>query len=181
MYDIPEPSSSDTTNPSPTQNTDGMSRWLVWGGVAFLLISIIFIVLSIIYPGFREAVRDLAIILLALFQLIGAIAMALVAVALLYAVKAIDQTARGTLMPKLEEISTKIDTLLSKTASVTDDVKKTSTTVANTVNIISEQIVRPAIQVSSILSGIKAVGAVLGQRIGGTPNTQPKDNQHGQD
>jgi hypothetical protein len=158
-----------------------MSRWLVWGGVAFLLISIIFIVLSIIYPGFREAVRDLAIILLALFQLIGAIAMALVAVALLYAVKAIDQTARGTLMPKLEEISTKIDTLLSKTASVTDDVKKTSTTVANTVNIISEQIVRPAIQVSSILSGIKAVGAVLGQRIGGTPNTQPKDNQHGQD
>ena len=110
----------------PQTESGGMTRWLIIGGIVFVVLSIVFIVLSIIYPGFREAVRDLSIILLALFQLIGAIALALVAVAILYAVKAIDTTARTTLIPKLSEISTKVDELLAKTASVTDDVKKTS-------------------------------------------------------
>lgn len=181
MYDIPESPASHDAPESTTPPADGMSRWLAIGAVLFVLVSLAFIVLSIIYPGFREAVRDLAIILLALFQLIGAIAMALVAVALLYAVKAVDATARLTLMPKLEEISRKVDELLQKTTSVTDDVKKTSTTVANTVSIISEQIVRPAIQVSSFVSGIKAAAEVLGQRMTGTPSVSPKDGQHGKD
>jgi hypothetical protein len=183
MYDVPESPASTADAPQSTTPTssDGMSRWLVIGAVVFVVVSVVFIVLAVIYPGFREAVRDLAIILLALFQLIGAIAMALVAVALLYAVKAVDATARLTLMPKLEEISRKVDELLQKTTSVTDDVKKTSTTVANTVSIISEQIVRPAIQVSSFVSGIKAAAEVLGQRMTGTPSVQPKDGQHGKD
>jgi hypothetical protein len=160
----------------PQTESGGMTRWLIIGGIVFVVLSIVFIVLSIIYPGFREAVRDLAIILLALFQLIGAIALALVAVAILYAVKAIDTTARTTLIPKLSEISTKVDELLVKTASVTDDVKKTSASVSSTVTIISEQIVKPAIQVSSIMAGLKAAANVLGQRV--TGSNKPKATPH---
>jgi hypothetical protein len=142
-----------------------MTRWLAIGGGVFVLLCIIFVVLTVIYPGFREVVRDLSIILLALFQLIGAIAMALVAVAILYAVKAIDTTARVSLIPKLEEISTKVDDILAKTSSVTDDVKKTTASVSTAAEIISQEVVKPAIQISSMFSGIKAVATVLGQRV----------------
>lgn len=142
-----------------------MTRWLAIGGGVFGLLCIIFVVLTVIYPGFREVVRDLAIILLALFQLIGAIAMALVAVAILYAVKAIDSTARGSLIPKLEEISTKVDDILAKTSSVTDDVKKTTASVSTAAEIISQEVVKPAIQISSLFSGVKAAATVLGQRV----------------
>ena len=67
MYDMPDS--------TPTPPASNMNRWLAIGGIVFVVISLGFIVLSVIYPGFREAVRDLAIILLALFQLIGAIIM----------------------------------------------------------------------------------------------------------
>jgi hypothetical protein len=157
MHDFPE--SNSATQP------DGMSRWLVIGGGIFVVLSIAFVVLTVVFPGFREVVRDLAIILLALFQLIGAIAMALVAVAILYAVKAIDTTARVSLVPKLEEISTKVDDILAKTSSVTDDVKKTTASVSTAAEIISQEVVKPAIQISSILSGVKAAATVLGQRV----------------
>lgn len=160
----------------PQTESGGMTRWLIIGGIIFGVLSIIFIILSIIYPGFREAVRDFSIILLALFQLIGAIALALVGVGILYAVKAIDTTARTTLIPKLSEISTKVDDLLAKTSSVTDDVKKTSASVSSTVTIISEQIVKPAIQVSSIVAGVKAAANVLGHRVSG--NGKPKTKAH---
>lgn len=173
MYDMPDS--------TPTPPPSNMNRWLAIGGLVFVVISLVFIILSIIYPGFREAVRDLAIILLALFQLLGAIIMALVAVALLFAVKAIDNTARGTLIPKLEELSLKVDELLAKTSSVTDDVKKTSASVATTVTIISEQVVKPAIQVSSYVTGIKAAISVLSQRIASAATPPVKDKSDEQD
>ena len=157
MHDFPEPNT--------TPSSSGMTRWLAIGGGIFVLLCIIFVVLTVIYPGFREVVRDLSIILLALFQLIGAIAMALVAVAILYAVKAIDTTARVSLIPKLEEISTKVDDILAKTSSVTDDVKKTTASVSTAAEIISQEVVKPAIQISSLFSGVKAAATVLGQRM----------------
>ena len=157
MHDFPE------SNTTPTSS--GMTRLLAIGGGVFVVLCIVFVVLTVIYPGFREVVRDLSIILLALFQLIGAIAMALVAVAILYAVKAIDTTARVSLIPKLEEISTKVDDILAKTSSVTDDVKKTTASVSTAAEIISQEVVKPAIQISSLFSGVKAADTVLGQRM----------------
>jgi hypothetical protein len=173
MHDFPEPNT--------TPSSSGMTRWLAIGGGIFVLLCIIFVVLTVIYPGFREVVRDLSIILLALFQLIGAIAMALVAVAILYAVKAIDTTARVSLIPKLEEISTKVDDILVKTSSVTDDVKKTTASVSTAAEIISQEVVKPAIQISSLFSGVKAAATVLGQRIadsviGKTTHTSEDDD-----
>lgn len=155
----------DFSETTATSDNSGMTRWLAIGGGIFVVLSIVFVVLTVIYPGFREVVRDLAIILLALFQLIGAIAMALVAVAILYAVKAIDTTARVSLIPKLEEISTKVDDILAKTSSVTDDVKKTTASVSTAAEIISQEVVKPAIQISSLFSGVKAAATVLGQRM----------------
>jgi hypothetical protein len=162
MHDFPEPNT--------TPSSSGMTRWLAIGGGIFVLLCIIFVVLTVIYPGFREVVRDLSIILLALFQLIGAIAMALVAVAILYAVKAIDTTARVSLIPKLEEISTKVDDILVfyilfKKSSFTDDLKNTTASVSTAAEIISQEVVKPAIQISSLFSGVKAAATVLGQRV----------------
>ena len=69
--------------------------------------------------------------------------------------------------------------MLVKTSSVTDDVKKTSASVATTVTIISEQVVKPAIQVSSFVTGIKAAVSVLGQRIvsAATPPAKEKSDE----
>lgn len=159
MHDFPD------QNQTTPGDSSGMTRWLTIGGGIFAAISIAFVVLTVVYPSFREIVRDLAIILLALFQLIGAIAMALIAVAILYAVKAIDTTARVSLIPKLEEISTKVDDILVKTSSVTDDVKKTTASVSTAAEIISQEVVKPAIQISSMLSGVKAAASVIGQRV----------------
>ena len=60
MYDMPDS--------TPTPPPSNMNRWLAIGGIVFVVISLAFIILSVIYPGFREAVRDLAIILLALLE-----------------------------------------------------------------------------------------------------------------
>jgi cytochrome c biogenesis factor len=160
-------------NPKP--ESAGMNRALVIGGGILAVVVVVIIVLAVIYPGFREALRDFSIIILALFQLIGAIVMALVAIALLYAVRAIDKSTRLTLVPKLEELSTKLDDVLANTKSVTADVKKSTAAVTTTVSIISEEIVGPAIRVSGYIQGIKAATALIAQRI--KPKTPPKPTE----
>lgn len=160
MHDFP-------VNPRPASSEppSGLNRYLAIGGGILAVITIVIIVLAIIYPGFREALRDFAVIILALFQLIGAIVMALVAIALLYAVKAIDKSTRTTLVPKLEEISVKLDEVLANTKSVSADLKKSTGEVSTTVSIITEEIVRPAIRVSSYVRGFQAVTALLAERM----------------
>ncbi|MFM2308810.1 MAG: hypothetical protein RLY87_931 [Chloroflexota bacterium] len=156
-----------------TPESSGMNRSLAIGGILLALITITLVVLAVIYPGFREALRDFSIIILALFQLIGAIVMALVAIALLYAVKAIDKSTRVTLVPKLEELSTKLDDVLANTKSVTADVKKSTAAVSTTVSIITDEIVGPAIKISGYIEGAKAAVALIGQRL--KPKSPPRE------
>jgi hypothetical protein len=151
-----------------------MNRYMLIGGGILVLITITLVVLAVIYPGFREALRDFSIIILALFQLIGAVVLALVAIALLYAVKAIDKSTRVTLVPKLEELSNKLDDVLANTKSVTADVKKSTAAVSTTVSIITEEIVGPAIRISSYLEGFKAATTHIGQRLKPKPKTIEK-------
>ena len=164
-------------NPKP--ESAGMNRSLLIGGAILAVVVVVIIVLAIIYPGFREALRDFSIIILALFQLIGAVVMALVAIALLYAVRAIDKSTRLTLVPKLEELSTKLDDVLANTKSVTADVKKSTAAVTTTVSIISEEIVGPAIKLSGYISGLKAVSTLITPRI--APKTTPKPTEKSTD
>jgi cytochrome c biogenesis factor len=153
-------------NPRSTGDApSGMNRALVIGGSILAVLTLVIVVLAVIYPGFREALRDFAVIILALFQLIGAIVMALVAIALLYAVKAIDKSTRTTLVPKLEEISVKLDDVLANTKSVSADLRKSTGEVSTTVSIITEEVVRPAIRVSSYVRGFQAVVQLLGERL----------------
>jgi len=154
--------------------SSGMNRYMAIGGGILALITITLVVLAVIYPGFREALRDFSIIILALFQLIGAIVMALVAIALLFAVKAIDKSTRLTLVPKLEELSSKLDDVLANTKSVTADVKKSTAAVSTTVSIITDEIVGPAIKFSGYVEGIKAATALIGQRLKPKPKTTEK-------
>ena len=154
--------------------SSGMNRYMLIGGGILVLITITLVVLAVIYPGFREALRDFSIIILALFQLIGAVVLALVAIALLYAVKAIDKSTRVTLVPKLEELSNKLDDVLANAKSVTADVKKSTAAVSTTVSIITEEIVGPAIRISSYLEGFKAASTLIGQRLKPKPKTIEK-------
>ena len=59
-----------------------MKKWIMIGLIVLLIIAIAFIVAMYMFPDFRVATRDVAVVILALFQLIGT----LISIAILFAV-----------------------------------------------------------------------------------------------
>ena len=141
-----------------------MTKWIGIGLAVIGVITIAFIVAAYIFPDFREATRDIAIVILAVFQMIGAILTAALLIALLYAVFAIRKLASETVLPKVELLTTKLDAVIDNTRSITGNVKDTTTSISTTTVYMAERVVSPVIRVSGLLAGVRAAATFLARR-----------------
>jgi hypothetical protein len=141
-----------------------VGKWIGIGLAVIGVITIGFIVAAYIYPDFREATRDIAIVILAVFQMIGAILTAALLVALLYSVFAIKKLASQTVLPKVDMLTSKLDAVIQSTQAITNNVKDTTTTVGTTTAYVAERVVSPVIRVSSLLVGVRAAASFLARR-----------------
>ncbi|GAB4203182.1 MAG: hypothetical protein OHK0022_27070 [Roseiflexaceae bacterium] len=148
-----------------------MVRWIGIGLAVVGIITIAFIVTAAIYPGFREASRDIAIVILAVFQMIGAILTIALLLAVLYAVNVVRTTAnrlqtlaQTNVLPKIDALQVKLDQVIDTTQSITNNVKDTTTTVSTTTNYVAEQVVAPVIRVSGLMAGVRAAATFLARR-----------------
>lgn len=134
------------------------------GLAVLLIIAIAFIVAMYMFPDFRVATRDVAVVILALFQLIGTLISIAILFAVLYAVQAVDNVARQKLIPRVEGLSLKVDQLVDQSQAVANKVVDTTSTVSTTTNYMAEQVVSPLIRVSSMLAGVRAAVTYLARR-----------------
>lgn len=115
--------------------------------VAIVLIGLV--LLAMAYPAGTATVRDIMIIAMAFFSLLIALAL----IALIYQIAMLTLLLREEIKPLLESANETMDTLRGTTA------------------FMSENIVEPAIQVSSTVSGVRRVLQAL---IGLRPSTKQK-------
>jgi uncharacterized protein YoxC len=145
-----------------------LGKWIGIGLAAVGIIAVAFIVAAYIFPDFRIATRDIAIVILAVFQMIGAILMIALLLAIIFAVRAINRLARDTVIPKIDTLTAKLDGVIENTRSITGNVKDTTTTVSTTTVYMAERVVSPVIRVAGLVAGVRAAARFLARR-GETP------------
>ncbi|NJM07857.1 hypothetical protein HC891_19180 [Candidatus Gracilibacteria bacterium] len=143
-----------------------MLRWVGIGVGVLTALLIGFIVYATFFsaPGFREGAAAIAIVLLAVFQLITAFLLIALLIAVLYAVTKIDQLARTSLIPKLDEATVKVNQLLEDGRQISGNVRDTVSNTTGTTTFVTERIVSPFIRLSSIASGVRAAANSLARR-----------------
>ena len=141
-----------------------MKKWIGIGLAVIALITIAFIVASYLYPDFREASRDIAIVILAVFQMIGALLTAALLLAVLYAVFALKRIATDTIVPKVDLLTSKLDGVMENTKAITGNLKDTTASVGTTTSYVAEQVVSPVIRVSGLIAGVRAAATFLARR-----------------
>jgi hypothetical protein len=141
-----------------------LTKWIGIGLAVVGIITIAFIVAAYLFPDFRVATRDIAIVILAVFQMIGALLTIALLLAIMFAVRAINRLARETIMPKIDMLTDKVDSVLENTRSITSNVKDTTTTASVTTVTIAEQVVAPVIRVASLITGVRAAARYLARR-----------------
>lgn len=141
-----------------------MKKWIGIGLAVIALITIAFIVAAYLYPGFREATRDIAIVVLAVFQMIGALLTAALLFAVMYVVFAIRRITNDTIVPKIDLLTAKLDGVMDNTHAITSNIKDTTASVGTTTSYVAEQVVSPVIRVSGLLAGVRAAAGFLARR-----------------
>lgn len=141
-----------------------MNRWIGIGLAILALITIAFIVAAALFPPFREASRDIAIVILAVFQMIAAILTIVLLVAVLYAVQALQRLTRDTIIPKIDTATVKVNEILDNTRVVAGNARDSATTVTTTTVFVAERVVSPIIRVSSLMAGVRAAAGALARR-----------------
>jgi hypothetical protein len=146
-----------------------LGKWISIGLAIVGVIVVAFIVAAYMFTGFREATRDIAVVILAVLQMIGAILTIALLVAILYAVSYIRRLARDTIIPKVDALSVKLDSVIESTRAITGNVQETTTTVSTTTTYMAERVVAPVIRVAGLLAGVRAAARFLARR-GATPD-----------
>lgn len=141
-----------------------VGKWIGIGLGVVGLLAIVFIGILYWLPDFRIATRDVAIIILATFQLVGTILSVAILFAVLYAIRSMDQAARVSLIPRLDSLSLKVDQLVDQTQSIAGKVQETTAAVSTTTGYVAEQVVAPVIRASGLLAGVRAAVAYLARR-----------------
>jgi glucan phosphoethanolaminetransferase (alkaline phosphatase superfamily) len=141
-----------------------LNRWIGIGLGIITLIVIAFLVAAAIFPAFREASRDIAIIILAVFQMVSAIITIVLLLALLYVAQQIHRVALTTVIPKIDALTVKVDEVVDQTRAIAGNAKETAVTVSSTTSYVSEQVVTPFIRISSLVAGVRAAAAFLARR-----------------
>lgn len=141
-----------------------MFKWIGIGLGVVALITVAFIVCAYLFPDFRVATRDIAVVILAVFQMIGAILTIALLFAVLYAVRTINNLAKNTVMPKVEMLSDKIDQVIDSTRTIGNNAQTIANTASTTTGYVAEQVVAPIIRVSGLIAGARATATYLARR-----------------
>jgi hypothetical protein len=157
---LPAPTTEATPTAQATPSADELrKRRLMLGiGVAIVVLLLIFLIGGTIWAiqpqneGYLRDLRDWAIVLVALFS----IAISLLTLAMLYQVTMLTLLLRDEIKPLLESVN------------------ETMNTVRGTTVFMSENVVRPTIQVASTLSGVWRTLEVLA---GIRSSVQPKQRK----
>jgi CRP-like cAMP-binding protein len=139
-------------------------KWIAIGFAAIIAIAIVYVIAAYNYPAFREATRDIAIVILAVFQIIGSILTVALLMALLYSMVALEKLATQTVLPKVDLLTAKLDEVIEQTQAIAGNVKDTTTTVSTTTSYIADRVVSPVIRVSSLLTGVRAAASFVARR-----------------
>lgn len=147
-----------------------MQKWIIIGVAVTTVVLVVFIVCAYLFPGWREATRDIALILLAVTGLIAAILAVAILFAILYAVNKIRSVTTDTVVPQIQTLQGKVDQILGNVSSVSDQARTSLTTVSTTTNYAAEQVVTPIIKLASLAAGVRAGATFLARR--GTPQKE---------
>lgn len=141
-----------------------MGKWIGIGLAIVLLITIGFIVGAYLAPDFRVATRDIAIVVLAVFQMISALITIGLLIAVVFAVRTLTRVSQTSLIPKLEALSAKLDQVLEQGHGVAANLRDTTSTVSGTTSFIADRAIAPVIRVSGLMAGVRAAAAYLAGR-----------------
>jgi predicted membrane protein len=141
-----------------------VGKWIGIGLAVLAIILIGFIVAGYVFPDWAANTRDIAIVILAAFQLISVILMIALLLALLFTVFYIRQLARETVLPEIRQLGAKLDNVIEQTQTIAGTVKDTTTTVSTTTSYVAERVVSPVIRVSSLLIGVRTAASFLARR-----------------
>ena len=95
-----------------------MGKWIGIGLAVLGIITIGFIVAGYIFPDWAKNTRDIAIVILAVFQLISVILMIALLLALMFTVFYIRRLARDTVIPEIRELRAKLDGVIEHTQAI---------------------------------------------------------------
>lgn len=139
-------------------------KWVGIGIAIILLITAAFIVAASLSTEFREVSRDIAIVILAVFQMIASLLVIVLLITVLYAVKTINQLTRETVLPKIDTTIVKVDELLETTRVIAGNVRNSSDTATTTTVFVAEHVASPIIRASSLVAGVRAAAISLARR-----------------
>ena len=141
-----------------------MLKWISIGVGVITVLLIAFVIAASIYPGFREASRDIAVVIIAALWLVSSILTIAILFAILYAINAINRLAHDTIMPKIDTVTAKVNEVLDTTKTIAGNVRDASSTATTTTAYVAERVVSPVIRVSSLLAGVRATATALARR-----------------
>jgi hypothetical protein len=141
-----------------------VGRWIGIGLAVILVLSVAFIAVLYIYPGFREATRDVAVVIVAFFMMISTLLTAALLLAIIYAVRAINRLSQNTIVPKIDQLTTKVDQLIDNGRAIAGNVQDTTATVSTTTTYVAEQVVTPFVRLAGVVAGVRAAATHLAKR-----------------
>ncbi|WP_129671937.1 hypothetical protein [Candidatus Chloroploca sp. Khr17] len=142
-----------------------MLKWVGIGfGIILLALIALIVGLALAPVEIRQAFRDIFIVLLGLFTLVGVILMIAVLLGLFYILNRIDRLARGTLVPKVDESIVKLNEVLDSTRTLANNVRDSSATVTGSTTFVAERVVSPVIRIASLATGVRAAATTLARR-----------------
>lgn len=141
-----------------------MGRWIGIGLAVILVLTVAFIAVLYMFPGFREATRDVAVVIAAFFQIVSTVLSAALLLALIYAVRSIQNLSQNTIVPKIDQLTAKIDQLIDSGRSIAGNVQDTSSTVSTTTTYVAEQVVTPFVRIAGVMAGVRAAASYLAGR-----------------
>lgn len=143
---------------------DKLIRWIIIGAVVLAVIVIAYGVVAFLYPDVRVALRDIFIVILAIFQMIATVLVIVLLISVLYAVKAGNDLIQQTITPKIDATVVKIDEVLDNTRTIVGNVRESSDTLTTTTVFTAERVVSPIIRVSGLMAGVRAAATALAHR-----------------
>lgn len=142
-----------------------MWKWVAIGlGIIVTLLIAFIIGLYLAPQNVRESIRDIFIVILAVFQLVSVVLLTVVFIAVLYAINQLNSLARGSVLPKLDEAMLKMNEVLDSTRVIASDARDSVSTVSGSTSFVAEHVVSPIIRVSSLFTGVRAAATSLARR-----------------
>lgn len=151
----------------------GIVTWVVLGATLVVLLGLAFIIAAAVFPSFRVASYQIALSVMAIFQIIIALLLIALLLAILYAVSAMYRLVNNTVLPKVEGTRVKVDEVLENMRSITGNVRESTGATSTTTVFVAEQVASPIIRISSLFAGVRAAASALSGRNGDAKEQSP--------